>query len=263
MCFDTDARPPLPPIRGGAIDARDVRLTSADGTELHAYAARAETPSGAAIVVVPDVRGLHRYYEELALRFAETGVHAVSIDLYARTAGAGKRPDGFEYEPHVGRLEPAAVDADVAAAVGFLRDADGGAAERIYTVGFCLGGRVSLLQARSGLGLAGVIGLYPWPVGPHRSGIPAPADEAPRFGCPVLALYGGADAGIPPDARDEFDRALDAAGVEHRSVVYDGAPHSFFDRKAAEFSDASEGAWAEMLGFIGVESSAQPSPSSR
>ena len=34
MCFDDDARPPLPPIRGGAIDARDVRLTSADGTDV-------------------------------------------------------------------------------------------------------------------------------------------------------------------------------------------------------------------------------------
>ena len=70
---------------------------------------------------------------------------------------------------------------------------------------------------RPGMGLAGVIGLYPWPVGPHRSGLPAPADEAPRFGCPVLAIYGGADAGIPPDARDgRSTAALDAAGVAHR-----------------------------------------------
>jgi carboxymethylenebutenolidase len=70
MCFDDDARPPLPPIRGGAIDARDVRLTSADGTEFAAYAARADAPTGAGIVIIPDVRGLHPYYEELTLRFA-------------------------------------------------------------------------------------------------------------------------------------------------------------------------------------------------
>ena len=252
MCFDTDARPPLPPIRGGAIDARDVRLTSADGTVVAAYAARAERPSGAGIVVIPDVRGLNHYYEELALRFAEAGVHAVSIDLYARTAGAEKRPDGFEYEPHVKQLDPAAVDADIAAAAAFLRSPEGGAAERLFTVGFCIGGRVSLLQARSGLGLSGVIGLYPWPVGPHRSGLEAPADEASRFGCPVLALYGGEDAGIPAEARAAFDTALEAAGVEHRTVVYEGAPHSFFDRKAADFADASDGAWREMLGFMGI-----------
>jgi carboxymethylenebutenolidase len=252
MCFDDDARPPLPPIRGGAIDARDLRLTSRDGTEFAAYGARAERPSGAGILIIPDVRGLSPYYEELTLRFAEAGVDAVAIDFYARSAGPEKRAADFEYEPHVLQLDPASVDADVAAAVDELRSAEGGAPQRLYTVGFCIGGRISLLQARSGLGLSGVIGLYPWPVGPHRSGLPAPADEAPRFGCPVLVLYGGEDAGIPPEARETFDRALDAAGVEHRTLTYDGAPHSFFDRKADEYADASAEAWREMLDFMGV-----------
>jgi carboxymethylenebutenolidase len=251
MCFDDDARPPLPPIRGGAIDARDLRLTSADGTEFVAYAARADAPSGAGIVIIPDVRGLHPYYEELTLRFAEAGVHAVAIDFYARTAGAEKRSAGFEYEPHVLALDAAGVDRDVAAAVDFLRSDEGGEAERLYTVGFCIGGRISLLQARSGLDLSGVIGFYPWPVGPHRSGLPAPADEAPRFGCPVLAIYGGEDAGIPAEARVAFDRALEAAGVERRTVLYEDAPHSFFDRKS-EFAEASAAAWDEVLRFIGV-----------
>jgi carboxymethylenebutenolidase len=251
MCFDDDARPPLPPIRGGAIDARDLRLTSADGTEFAAYAARADEPRGAGIVIIPDVRGLHPYYEELTLRFAEAGVHAVAIDFYARTAGAEKRSAGFEYEPHVLALDPVGVDRDVAAAVDFLRSDEGGGAERLYTVGFCIGGRISLLQARSGLNLSGVIGFYPWPVGPHRSGLPAPADEAPRFGCPVLALYGEADAGIPAEAREAFERALEAAGVERHTVVYEDAPHSFFDRKS-EFAEANAAAWDEVLRFMGV-----------
>lgn len=249
MCFDLDARPPLPPIRGGAIDARDLTLESRDGTQLAAFAARAERPSGAGIVVIPDVRGLHPYYEELALRFAEAGIHAIALDLYARSAGTGKREAGFEYEPHVGALRPASVDADVATAVAHLRTPEGGAGERLYTVGFCLGGRVSLLQARSGLGLDGVIGFYPWPSGAHRSGIPAPADEAPRFGCGVLTLYGGADEGIPAEARDEFARALADSGIEHRSVVYEGAPHSFFDRSAADWADACADAWRRVLAF--------------
>ena len=252
MCFDADARPPLPPIRGGAIDGRDLRLTSADGTEFAAYAARAAEPSGAGIVIVPDVRGLNPYYEELTLRFAEAGVHAVALDFYALTAGPEKRDADFEYEPHVLKLDADAVDGYVGAAVDFLRSVEGGEADRLYTVGFCIGGRISLLQARSGLGLAGVIGLYPWPVGPHRSGLPAPADEAPRFGCPALVIYGGADAGIPAEAREAFERALDTASVEHRTVVYEAAPHSFFDRKADDFADASAGAWDEMLRFMGV-----------
>ena len=65
---------------------------------------------------------------------------------------------------------------------------------------------------------------------------------------PVLGLFGGADAGITPEAIAAFDAALAAAGVDHRLVTYPGAPHSFFDRKAAEFADASAAAWAETLG---------------
>ncbi len=252
MCFEPDARPPLPPITGEALDDRDLTLTSRDGTTVAAHAARAGSPSGAGMVIVPDVRGLHPYYEELTRRFAEAGVHAVAIDLYARTAGPHRREAGFEYESHVARLQAVGLADDVAAAASLLRSREGGEPERLYTIGFCIGGRISLLQATSGLDLAGVIGFYPWPVGAHRSGLPAPADEAPRFGCPVLTIYGGADAGIPEHARDEFARALASAGVEHRSVVYEEAPHSFFDRKAAEHADASADAWRQVLAFMKV-----------
>jgi carboxymethylenebutenolidase len=252
MCFEADARPPLPPMRGGALDARNLTLTSHDGTTVPAYAARTETPTGAGIVVIPDVRGLHPYYEELVLRLAEAGADAIGVDLYGRSAPTPQRGNGFEYEPHVMQLAAEGVNGDVAAGVKHLRSADGGAPERVYTIGFCLGGRVSLLQAAAGLDLDGVIAMYGWPTGPHRSGLPAPADEAPRFACPVLSLYGGADAGIPESARDEFDRALDAASVEHRMRVYADAPHSFFDRKANDFADASADAWLEILSFMGV-----------
>jgi carboxymethylenebutenolidase len=252
MCFDNDSRPPLPPIRGGALDARELTLTSRDGTAIPAYAARAESPSGAGVVICPDVRGLHAYYEEVALRFAQAGVHAVAIDYFGRTTDSRQRGEGFEHEPHVMQLSTRGVMDDVAAAVAYLRTPEGGEPERLYTTGFCIGGRVSFLQAAAGHELSGVMGLYGWPVGPHRTGLPAPADEAPGFTCPVLAIYGGADQGIPPEARDAFDRALDAAGVEHRTVVYEDAPHSFFDRKATAYADASEAAWREMLTFMQV-----------
>ena len=252
MCFDNDSRPPLPPIRGGALDARELTLTSRDGTAIPAYAALAENPSGAGIVILPDVRGLHAYYEELTLRFAEAGIHAVAIDYFGRTTDSRQRGEGFEYEPHVMQLTTPGVMDDVAAAIAYIRTPEGGAPDRLYTTGFCIGGRISFLQAAAGHGLTGVMGLYGWPAGPHRTGLPAPADEAPGFACPVLAIYGGADRGIPPEAIEAFDRALDAAGVEHRTVVYEDAPHSFFDRKATEFADASEAAWGEMLTFMQV-----------
>jgi carboxymethylenebutenolidase len=250
MCYDLEARPPLPPVRGGAVDGGPLTLTAPDGTSLTAYAARAERTGGAGVVVLPDTRGLHPFFEELALRFAEAGIQAVAIDYFARTAATPERGEAFDYQAHVARLRHETLDADVAAAAAHLRSTEGGAAERVHTVGFCIGGRLSLLQATSGLGLAGVIAFYGWPVGPHRTGLPAPADVAADFACPALTLWGGADEGIPASAVDEFSRALAGAGVEHRSVVYPEAPHSFFDRRATDYAAESEDAWRQMLEFM-------------
>jgi carboxymethylenebutenolidase len=252
MCYDSDARPPLPPVRGAAGDAGEVTLTSADGTRVAAYGARAERPGGPGIVVLPDVRGLHSFFEELALRFAEASIHAVALDYFSRTAGTGRRDAAFDYQAHVPQTRPETLNADIAAAVSFLRSADGGAAEGVFTVGFCFGGRISYLQAAADLGLAGVIGFYGQPLGAHPTGLPAPADLAAQFTCPVLAIWGGADRGIGPEKVSAFESALQAAGIEHRSVVYPEAPHSFFDRHAPEFAAASEDAWRQMLDFMGV-----------
>jgi len=250
MCYDADAHPPLPPIRGAAADAGELTLTAADGTRVAAYHARAVAPGGAGIVILPDVRGLHPFFEELALRFAEAGVHAVAIDYFSRTAGTGRRPEGFDYGAHVGQMRPPTIEADIGAAVDHLRSIAGGAAQRVYTVGFCVGGRISFLQAASPFGLSGVIGFYGPPTDAHCTGLAAPADLADRFKAPVLALWGGADQGIGPEAVAQFEAALAKADVEHRSIVYPDAPHSFFDRKATEFANASEDAWRQMLDFV-------------
>jgi hypothetical protein len=91
MCFDLDSRPPIIPIAGGALDSSELVLDAADGNRFRAFRARASTANGAGIVILPDVRGLHPYYEELALRFAESGVDALAIDYFGRTAGLGNR----------------------------------------------------------------------------------------------------------------------------------------------------------------------------
>jgi carboxymethylenebutenolidase len=61
---------------------------------------------------------------------------------------------------------------------------------------------------------------------------------------------GGDDPGIPLEEVERFRAALDAAGVLNEIVVYDGAPHSFFDRKQEEFLEASADAWERVLSFI-------------
>ena len=257
MCFDDHAHPPkLPPaMAGGASDGEALTLEASDGNRLRAYAARpvgerdGAAPS-AGMVVIPDVRGLVPYFEELALRFAEAGVPAVAIDLYCRTAGAAPRVSDFEYREHVARATRAGIAADVAAAVRHLRSESMAGDAALFTVGFCFGGRASFLQAAEGHGLAGVIGFYGFPTSPGPSDIPAPVGLVDRFESAVLALYGGADQGIPPEAAETFDRALSAAGVDHESVTYPDAPHSFFDRHQERFAAESDDAWRRILRFV-------------
>ena len=97
MCVDDDSFPPIPPISGGAAGSHDLHLTSSDGTRFMAHAARAAKPTGAGMVVIPDVRGLHPYYKELADRFAEIGVDSVAIDFFARTAPSEDRSEKFDF----------------------------------------------------------------------------------------------------------------------------------------------------------------------
>jgi len=244
MCFELDSLPPIPVIEGGAVEHRDLVLESADGTRFAAFAALPQVPSGTGVVVLPDVRGLYRFYEELALRFAERDIAAVAIDYFGRTAGVDKRGDDFEYMEHVAQTTPDGIEADVRAAVEWLR-AGGGSS--IFTVGFCFGGRYSWLSAAGGHGLAGAVGFYG---APGQREWPGPIQRAGEIRAPILALQAGDDKNITAADNAEFEAALTAAGVEHELVTYAGAPHSFFDRRHEEFADDSADAWSRVLAFI-------------
>jgi carboxymethylenebutenolidase len=254
MCFDLDSRPPITPIAGGALDGARVTLTAADGNRFAAFHARADEPTGAGMLILPDVRGLHPFFEELAMRFAERGVDSVAIDYFGRTAGTDARGDTFDHQPHVEQATWEGLAADIHAGVGALRtsSADRPGPTSTFTMGFCMGGRLAFDSASLGLGLAGVVGFYGWPVGPSRNGTPAPADIAASLDAPILGIFGGADQGIPASTVAEFDAALTAAGADHRLITYPDAPHSFFDRKAADFAATSDAAWNEVLSFIGT-----------
>ena len=246
MCFELDSVPPIPVISGGApVTSEDLPLESADGTRFAAFAALPDEPTGVGVVVLPDVRGLYRFYEEVALRFAERGYAAVAFDYFGRTAGVGKRDDEFPYMDHVAKTTPEGIQLDVRAAVEHLRRAG---CSTVFTIGFCFGGRNSWLAAAGGHDLAGAIGFY-GSTG-ERNGSPGPTQRAAEFTAPILALQAGVDENITPEHNAAFEAALTAAGVEHELVVYEGAPHSFFDRRYEEYADASADAWQRVLAFV-------------
>jgi len=239
MCFDVDSEPPIPRIAGAAVSHDDLVLESDDGNRFAAFRALPDGDVSTGIVILPDVRGLYRFYEELALRFAERGHAAVAFDYFGRTAGVDKRPDDWDYMPLVQQLTQEHVQADVGACVRDLRELGCSA---IFTVGFCFGGSGSWAAAASGHGVSGAVGFY---------GRPGRMIElVPHLDAPILALQGGADQGIPHEDNVEFERVLDEAGKDYELIEFEGAPHSFFDRKQEEFQAASDDAWQRTLEFI-------------
>lgn len=255
MCYDDNARPPLPGGVAGETTGEDLVLTAVDGNRFAAFIARPAGTAKAQMLIYPDIRGLHQFYKELALRFAEQGVAAIAMDYFGRTAGLTARDESFEFWPHVQQLQASTVIADTIASLDYLRAATGlqGAS---FIVGFCLGGSLTLYAATRDLGLAGGIAFY--------AGLGRAWDEQGRTvleaaastRTPVLGLFGGADQGIPVEQVEQLDQNLDQSGVEHEIRIYPGATHSFFDRRAEEFAEASADAWKRVFDFITARTAA-------
>jgi carboxymethylenebutenolidase len=250
MCFDPLATPPPLPsdVTTGDVSSTELVLDSG-GTEVAAYLSLAASPSGTAVVVLPDVRGLFGYYEQLTTRLAAAGHHAIAFDYFGRTAGGSSRSGDFEFMPHVKQTTPEQVRADAAASIAALRErAD---VDRVVTLGFCFGGSQSYLATSDpSLGLSGAIAFYGGLDQTKLGVFPSPVEEAGSMRGPILALYGGGDPSIPAELRDRFDQALTGAGVEHEFVVYPGAPHSFFDRSHGDHEAECEDAWRRTLAFL-------------
>lgn len=235
MCHTDGSRPPAAPIAGGLAEATETHLTSADGIEFMAYHARPAHPSGQAAVVLPDFRGLHDFYRLFARRLAGAGIEAIAIDYYGRSLPDGSRDEPMERMfPLLMELTAEQVAADARAAADELR-----AAGAVFSIGFCFGGSQAWNQSAFDHGLAGCVGFYG-----------RPDDCRPYLAdlrVPMLLLVAGADAMTPVADFHAFDREL--SGVDHAMVVYDGAPHGFFDA-AAGHEDTCADAWRRLLGFL-------------
>jgi carboxymethylenebutenolidase len=242
MCHDPDSRPPAPPRTGDVAERGTLTLTAADGTVVSAAVALPAEPAQAGVVILPDVRGLHPYYVALAERFAQAGLAAVAVDYFGRTAGlcdsTGTRADDFEFRSHVDATTDAGIDADLSAALTYLRGRTRPDLP-VVTVGFCFGGSHSWRQSGGDLDLAGCAGFYGKPS--------VVGDAAQRARRPTVMLIAGADRATPVEDQLALAETMRAGGAEVDAVDYDGAPHSFFDRAFGDWAEACADAWQHVL----------------
>ncbi|HEY5248372.1 MAG TPA: dienelactone hydrolase family protein [Dermatophilaceae bacterium] len=239
MCFASDQRPPEPPRSSEVGDHGSLVLTAGDGNRFSAYEAVPVTPRGASLVLMPDIRGMHAFYTDLALCFAMAGIDTVALDPYGRSAGLTPRDDSFEFKPHAAALTPPGVLADAHAAAARLHERSD---DPVFTLGFCMFGGQSWRLAAMDLHPAGSIGFYGRPS--------AVEDVIGDISAPLLILAAGDDKATSPQENAAFVHSLSEAGAVYDFVVFEGAPHSFFDRGFEQWQAECTDAWGRMLGFI-------------
>jgi carboxymethylenebutenolidase len=225
-----------------------------DGDTLRGYAAcpEGERPF-AAIVLIPDVRGLYEHYRDVARRFAAQGFLTLAVDLYSRE-GAPDLPDLEAVFRWMRGLPDRRVLADLQAAVDFLAARDDIRPDAIGITGFCMGGQYALMAACSIPRLAACVSWYGMLRYAETSNIkPAnPLDLASKLACPYLGLFGAEDAIIPLADVEELRSILQREKKNFEINIYPGAGHAFFNdsRPDAYRPEAAADAWPRCVAFF-------------
>lgn len=224
-----------------------ITLQVADGTEMDAYISRPEGPGSAhGLIVLQEAFGVNGHIRNVADRFARQGYAAIAPELFHRTAR------GFEGDynnfnavgPHMRAMTQEGTEADLRAAFEWLKKQKTVQADKISSVGYCMGGRVSFL-ANAVLPLHAAASYY-------GGGIaPALLDKAASLHAPMLFFWGEMDKHIPPEQRSAITSALKAAGKQYVNVEFSDAGHGFnCDERSSFQPDASRQAWALLLEFL-------------
>jgi len=249
MCTANNSGLPIFDTPLCASTSNSLTLTSQDGTQFSAFSALPESSIDVGVVVLPDMRGLVPFYEQLACHLAAQGHAAVAIDYYGRTAGTTPRTEQFLFMQHIMQATAKTIGEDIMAAIQHLRTPAGGNCSKVFALGFCFGGRQAILASAPRFTLAGVIGFY-GALSFYPNGAPGPLQRVAELSTPILGIFGGADQGISVSDVAAFDEALTAQEIEHEIVTYPDAPHGFFDIKYKDHAAACADAWRRVLSFI-------------
>jgi carboxymethylenebutenolidase len=224
-----------------------VELAVADGTRMAAYTVRSRAPGPhPGVIVLQEAFGVNSHIRSVADRLAQAGFAVVAPELFHRTAPGfeGSYKDFPSVRPHIRAVTPSTAEIDLRASFEWLRSHPQVKAEEIYSVGFCLGGKVSFL-ANALLPLRAAVSFYGGGIAPDL------LDRAQALGAPMLFFWGGLDQRITAEHREAVTEALDTQRKTYVNVVFSDADHGFFcDERASYQPRAARQAWSLMLEFL-------------
>ena len=242
------------PRTAAAVKEEERRLTAADGAVLREFVAEPATGfRRGAVVLIHDIWGYTEFYKDLARRITQHGHAAALVDFFGRQGDlpatmqaperTGTKPEAMaRARERAQQLSDQRFLADMQTAVD---DLQARGAQRVACWGFCMGGRLALISAARTSGLAGAVSFYGFlQAEPARM---SPLALAPEIRIPVLAVFGGADPGIPSDQIAALEKAV---SVDTEVVTYPGAPHGFLRYGPVEHKGAIEDALARTYRFL-------------
>lgn len=248
------------PVAGKVITTATEGLSAADGTvssggfAVPIYAVRPAAPGKyPAVLVIPEVFGMHEHIKDVTRRFAREGFLAVTFEPYAREGGVQHLPDLDAVRKVVDPVPDARVMADLDAIVDWVKKHPSAMADRVGMTGFCRGGMYTLLYAARSSELKAAVPWYGQLRPALTSGMRTvgPLDVAARISAPVLGLYGAEDLGIPVADVKTLEAAMKAAGRTAEFVIYPGAPHAFFaDYRPSYRAEAAKDAWGRCIAWF-------------
>jgi carboxymethylenebutenolidase len=238
------------------LEAGTVTVTGAGGDEIEAYAAHpVGAPPAGGVVVIHHMPGYDEATKEITRKLAGWGWSAVCPNLHQRDAPGADPDDAAAASRAAGGVPDERLLGDVAGAAEYLRAHPAGNG-KIATIGFCSGGRQSLL-AGCGLELDAAIDCYgAFVLTPAPSEFPITVrpleSRLPDLSCPLLGLFGAEDKHPSPAEVARLDELLTGLGKPHEFHSFDGAGHAFFsvDRPAYRPDAAVEG-WRLVREFLG------------
>jgi carboxymethylenebutenolidase len=269
--------PPSPPgVPGAVLDtsglsAEDLTYPGHGGTAINAYLARPLAASASdrrpAMIVIHEAGGLGDHIRDVVRRFADLGYVALGVDLYTREGGP---PDTGDLQALFARLfsmPDEVVLGDLVGAADYLRareDVDG----RVGCIGFCMGGRYTLLFACATDKLDAAVdcwGGFVHAATPEERSTPQrptpPLELGGRLNCPLYAAVGAEDHNPSPEIAERLRAAVADSPHETQVDVYEGAGHAFFaDYRPTYRPEPAALLWARIVPFLKRHLTTSPAP---
>jgi carboxymethylenebutenolidase len=203
------------------------------------------------VLLFQEAFGVNDYIQSEVRRLAEHGYVAIAPDLFD-----GDTFTYAELEKVMPRLKSLGQETllDHARAAAAVLDADPGVRHRRYgCVGFCMGGRLSVLTALAlGTKIAAAASYYGGGIAPKEPRLYEPlVDRLREVQSELLLVYGADDQGIAPDEHGRIAETLSREKKRYTISVYPGAPHGFASRDRESYRpEQAEAAWLETLALF-------------